>query len=617
MAICSFLIFYFNKKARTLFYNFSLVFLFLGLAEIYTSYKSINNNPGRNLKRVNTDNYFCGSDKLGYAMFWNSVIEKEYLDTMCVYNAKYTINRSGYRETAPMSINTSDTVSSIVFFGCSYTFGMGLNDDQTIPYIVQDYEKDKYKVYNLGVGGYGPNQMLSAIEHNMLNSIVKGKPRIFIFTAITDHINRVYGLNLKAIRYEYGPKYVIDEKTNQLKFEGLYIDPQNLMESRWFSKIIKSGICGYITKKAIDKKKSRLVLAIISKSKELLLKKYPGSKFYVIYWDNVQDNNDSAIISGLRKKGVNVHLVSTILPGYSSGKFPSYVIYVPYEYHPNYRANKLLSEYIVQNIISPNQKNYRKVKETPYVDQFDSLDINYWNYQWYSFPENGCEMLPSQVKCSNSILTLKIEENSIKGKTINNLKNNLHSSDSLKKNNPEKNKNISNKKNFKGGGIYSSNFLKYGQFTICMKNTNTTGTVSFFSLMNKWKATDWEQKEIDIVLLGKYHRQVSMSVRINHKNKKPEFHSQIYNLNFLTSEAFHLYTIVWTKDSISLKVDNKWLGSEKQMKISEEMNIMLSHWTAPQDDINMTGWLGKIDKRKLPSEVKVNYISYKPFSENN
>jgi beta-glucanase (GH16 family) len=609
MAICSFLIFYFNKKARTLFFNFSLFFLFLGLAEFYTSYKSIHNNPRRNLKVINPDNYFCGSDKLGYAMYQNTVIEKEYLDTMCVYNAKYTIDRSGYRETSPLSVNASDTASSIVFFGCSYTFGMGLSDYQTMPYIVQNYVKDRYKVYNLGVSGYGPNQMLSAIENNMLDSIVKGKPRIFIFTAITDHINRVYALNLKASKHEHVPKYVIDEKNNRLKYEGLYDDPQNLMESRWFSKIIKSGMCGYITKKAIDKKNSQLVLAIISKSKELLLKKYPGSQFYVIYWDNVQDNNDSAIISGLRKNGVNVHLASTILPGYSSDKFPLYMIYFPYECHPCYQANKLLSEYIVEKLISPYKTDYRETNNLPYIDHFEILDKNYWNIQQFSFPLNDCEMIPSQVKCDNSGLSLIVSENSWNDNSAG-----KQGVDSLKKIKPKKETIIIEKKNFKGGGIYSNNFLKYGEFSACIKNSKTSGTVSFFTLMNKWKDKDWIQKDIDFSFLGKSPRQVLVSVKIARK-KKPESYSQVFSLDFNSSEAFHTYTIRWTEDSISFKVDGKWLGSEKQVRIDEEMNVILNHWTGPQNDPNIIGWMGKLDKSKLPSELKINYVSYKPVSE--
>jgi len=44
-------------------------------------------------------------------------------------------------------------------FGCSYTHGWSLNDDETYPWLLQK-EFPKYKIVNFGVGGYGTLQSL-------------------------------------------------------------------------------------------------------------------------------------------------------------------------------------------------------------------------------------------------------------------------------------------------------------------------------------------------------------------------------------------------------------------------------------------------------------------------
>jgi hypothetical protein len=51
----------------------------------------------------------------------------------------------------------------ILFFGDSYTFGEGVNDDETLPSFTGQFAP-QYRPYNYGVGGYGPQQMLAKLQ---------------------------------------------------------------------------------------------------------------------------------------------------------------------------------------------------------------------------------------------------------------------------------------------------------------------------------------------------------------------------------------------------------------------------------------------------------------------
>lgn len=51
----------------------------------------------------------------------------------------------------------------LVFLGCSYIYGFGLSDDETLPWIVQE-NASPLQVVNHGVGGYGTYQSLLVME---------------------------------------------------------------------------------------------------------------------------------------------------------------------------------------------------------------------------------------------------------------------------------------------------------------------------------------------------------------------------------------------------------------------------------------------------------------------
>lgn len=74
-----------------------------------------------------------------------------------IYSVKYTIGNDGFRITQT-DINNPERIN---FFGCSVTFGAGLEDNETFPYYVA--QLGKYKVKNFGISGYGPHQALAIL----------------------------------------------------------------------------------------------------------------------------------------------------------------------------------------------------------------------------------------------------------------------------------------------------------------------------------------------------------------------------------------------------------------------------------------------------------------------
>jgi len=77
-----------------------------------------------------------------------------------LYDVTYTIGDDGLRITPKYELNELD--QCIVIFGGSFTLGEGLNDEESMPYLIGNFSK--FNTYNLGFYGYGPHQMLSAFK---------------------------------------------------------------------------------------------------------------------------------------------------------------------------------------------------------------------------------------------------------------------------------------------------------------------------------------------------------------------------------------------------------------------------------------------------------------------
>lgn len=95
-------------------------------------------------------------------------------DGSVVYHVTYTIGLDGFRETPQYGWTaqnaTTNARSRINFLGDSFTFGEGLNDNQTMEYFFGDLsQKQGYPVWvkNYGVHGWGMHQTLAILQSDL------------------------------------------------------------------------------------------------------------------------------------------------------------------------------------------------------------------------------------------------------------------------------------------------------------------------------------------------------------------------------------------------------------------------------------------------------------------
>jgi hypothetical protein len=263
-----------------------------------------------------------------------------------LYDVTYSIDSSGLREPPPVIGKPS---ACILFFGDSFTFGEGLQDQETLPYQVGLQSGGRIRTYNFGFHGYGPNQMLSAIEHGVVRDRVECKPDFAIYQAIPDHAARVAG---KVPYARHSPRYRL-ERDGSVRYAGHFDDEETQSRRRMEAQLSKSAIYRWlrnVLRPAVSADDLRLMLGIVRSAKEQLAHGYPGIQFHVILWMNRDEERPAykELRRGLSEMNIPLHLVEEILPGYRPGA--SKYVLSAIDRHPSALTNRMLAAYVVNRI---------------------------------------------------------------------------------------------------------------------------------------------------------------------------------------------------------------------------------------------------------------------------
>ncbi|MBI3769064.1 MAG: hypothetical protein HY271_11315 [Deltaproteobacteria bacterium] len=107
-----------------------------------------------------------------------------------IYEATYSFDE--YRRRVVPADPQADYRRFLLFFGCSNTFGEGLQNDETLPYFVSRLLPDTH-IYNYAFRGYGPQHMLARLESSDLRREVAEPVGAVVYVFPAYHLNRLIG----------------------------------------------------------------------------------------------------------------------------------------------------------------------------------------------------------------------------------------------------------------------------------------------------------------------------------------------------------------------------------------------------------------------------------------
>ena len=167
-----------------------------------------------------------------------------------VYDVQYTIDEYKLRET-PAEGRVGKP--AVVLFGCSITFGEGVEDDEAFPYILAEKFKTEKRVLNFAFSGYGTNHMLTWLRSDRMQPAQRGSiPETVLYVFIKDHVRRACGQVRFAAR---SPSFLL-QSDGSLTRDGLFNEPK--LSSSFFRRLLRYDCLLYTSPSPRDRQKSRM-----------------------------------------------------------------------------------------------------------------------------------------------------------------------------------------------------------------------------------------------------------------------------------------------------------------------------------------------------------------------
>lgn len=296
----------------------------------------------------------------GWAPLPDRVVRwKRVLGEQVIFDVTYTIDGNGLRITGPRSEGGRE--HCVLFFGGSFTFGAGVNDQQTMPYRVGGRIGADYRVYNFGYSGYGAHQMLALLRHGVVERTVDCEPRYAVYQAIKGHVGRAAN---KVPWARHGPRFERNDAGEAVQV-GRLEDEAAPAPAGIRAQLGKSFLVQRLRSR-VTTADVELYVAIVASARREFERRWPGAEFHVLFWD-YGDSLSDRTMEGLDAAGLRLHRISRILPELQTNR-GRYVL-GEHDLHPNPEAHARIATYVAEQIIERDRRQAGGRRHTGHGDE--------------------------------------------------------------------------------------------------------------------------------------------------------------------------------------------------------------------------------------------------------
>jgi len=252
-------------------YNVSWIFLAIAVLELGLGYSQIQRHNA--FKEIDVDDHTYGRVLRPGVYHANKTYG---FGTRTIYDVIYSVDRNGLRA-SPMQ----GAGKPVFFFGCSFTFGEGVNDNETLP--VSFSALSGTRAINFGISGNSPNSILRMLELDFPLKVEPESPGSIVYVAIPDHIRRA------AAFYDWTKGMPHYESNGGLaNYVGMYPAPEpiTIFDRVFKQSAIYNAVKAYSRVPAgpsSDWDRGRYI-SIVRKM-NLLAKERYNAEFIVVLWD--------------------------------------------------------------------------------------------------------------------------------------------------------------------------------------------------------------------------------------------------------------------------------------------------------------------------------------------
>ena len=261
-------------------FGFGLLVVLLCSLELF--FYALNRIKADHSKVQESGMRFVRTEPLGYKNPPNTrAVERMSLNGREIFNVTYSTD--GYSRRITPLPHTGSVDKFILFFGCSYTFGQGVQDEETLPSRVSKLAPN-YRPYNYGVIGYGPQHVLIKLEDPSLKREIEESHGILVYTYLHDHLYRVVG-SLNHHGREM-PHYVLDSDGNLERAGDMVSGRPAIALLYWLFRKSSTAQFFQLGYPRIDDNDIRLTAKIIIEARNAFSRLFDRGDFYVLMYPN-------------------------------------------------------------------------------------------------------------------------------------------------------------------------------------------------------------------------------------------------------------------------------------------------------------------------------------------
>jgi hypothetical protein len=323
-------------------FNLGIAFLVLALFEAAAWFR-----PAARFEPERIEDYSGPDAELGYApQIVGEVPVTKFYGNHRLFDVVYTFDRHHLRVSNPIPATRGPREPCLLFFGGSYTYGEGVNDAETLPW--RSAVRTRRLTRNFAFQGYGPHQMLAAVESGRVERAANCAPTHAIYMTIADHVNRAVGL---AHWDRHGPRYRTRGEGG-IERHGQFDDETSAIAKFGWEQLQKSRIAKRVGQRRREVSEADMALfhAIVAAARDALRERYPEIAFHTIVWDR-SGEPPALFWEGLERREIAVHRMSRILPERRDGD--SRFEISEYDRHPNLAVYDAIARYVARRIVGP------------------------------------------------------------------------------------------------------------------------------------------------------------------------------------------------------------------------------------------------------------------------
>jgi len=273
-----------SLETKAVFFGINLCLILIFMAEILLHFFKFNEEPAE----WKYPSHYVRRDDFGLWRAWAGkhrifVINKKTGHSIC--DVEYSVDEYGRRVTPVKERKKRDKF--VLFFGCSFTFGDGVGDNQTLAFEVGK-NTGQYMPYNYGFSGEGPFDILAKIENIDFKNDVKEGNGISIYTFIDSHIHRTIG-SASLMGSKFNDIYYRETNDGRLVRAGNFETGRPLLTTIYRildkSKILKALRITFPMR--IMEEHIKLTARTIQEMQHQFARKYPLGTFYVLIYPSL------------------------------------------------------------------------------------------------------------------------------------------------------------------------------------------------------------------------------------------------------------------------------------------------------------------------------------------